>query len=120
MNSIPVKIVRWILRITSALFAVGVLIFIFGDVMDSGIALMSTRTFFVLMLIGICLAGLGLSWKWEIAGGLVALIAYLILAIIWSEVILGRTYYFFILIPLSSVLFILLGALSRNKNAKLE
>ncbi len=59
---------------------------------------------------GTCLLGLGLAWKWELIGGIVAFIAFVVLVIINPTVLKALMFIF----PITAILFIVLGALGRK------
>jgi hypothetical protein len=70
---------------------------------------------FQLLLMGIAMIGLGLAWKWELMGGFISLLAYVVLAILNPGF---RHLSLLLIYPVSSVSFIILWAISRNSNRK--
>jgi hypothetical protein len=58
---------------------------------------------------------LGLAWKWELIGGNIALVPFVVLAIINPTVLESPLMFIW---PLTAILFILLWALSRNSTVK--
>lgn len=71
-----IKIFRWALRVLSILFIVFFLFMFIGDTFfqteSADAKPMSTDSIIQLSLIGVILIGLGLAWKWEFAGGIIA------------------------------------------------
>lgn len=53
-----------------------------GSIGDYSEDPMSTSAILQLPITGLGLIGLGLAWKWELHGGIIALTAYIIVAII--------------------------------------
>ncbi len=72
---------------------------------------MSADSIVQLVLFGIVLLGLGLAWKWELTGGIVAIVAFLGLANVNPGI--GQFPLLF-LYPGTAILFILLWAISRK------
>jgi len=72
---------------------------------------MSTNSMIQLSIMGICLTGLGLAWKWELTGGIIALVAYAVLAIINPEIL---ELALMLIYPAIAILFIVVWAISRN------
>jgi hypothetical protein len=73
---------------------------------------MSTNSIIQILLIMMGLAGLALVWKWELTGGIIALAAYIVLAIV-NPVVLQPTP--LLIYPVVAILFIVLWAISRKK-----
>ena len=76
---------------------------------------MSADSIFQLLLMGIGLIGLGLAWKWELTGGIIALAAFVGLAIINPDTL---HFPLLFLYPATAILFIVLWAISRNAIVK--
>jgi hypothetical protein len=78
-----VRTVKWIARIMS-IIVIGALLIYIGDALKSIILaeFKSTGTFSAveLSVIGAGIIGLGLAWKWEAVGGLIAMVAFIALA----------------------------------------
>ena len=64
-----------------------------------------------LLVFGIVMIGLGIAWKRELTGGLIALSAYVLLIIINTNVLQFPLVLFY---PVTALLFIVLWAVSRN------
>ena len=111
-----IKIFRWTLRVLSAIFIIFFLFMFIGETLDSANPL-STNSIIQLSLMGIGLIGLGLAWKWELIGGIIALVAFVGLAIINPETL---HFSLLLLYPATAILFIVLWALSRNEIVKNE
>ena len=115
MRTKPYKVLRWILRGLSGLFiAFFILMFIpdFGS--ESGNPL-TANAILQLSVTGIGLIGLGLAWKWELIGGIIASAAFVVLAIINPSVLKGLIV---VIWPLTGILFIVLWALCRKSTVK--
>ena len=111
MKTLSIKIFRWTLRVLSIVIILFSLIMFFGQ--NSGD--LSTNAILQLSITGIGLIGFGLAWKWELTGGIIALVAYLVLAIINSIVL---SFSLVLIWPAIAILFIVLWAISRNTAAK--
>ena len=105
---------RWILRGLSGLFIVG---FLIGE--NSGEPLINNTwiddKILQLLVAGIGMIGLGLAWKWELIGGIIASAAFIGLAIINPNLL---EYGLLFIWPITAILFIVLWALSRNRTEK--
>ena len=117
MKTKYIKILRWTLRVLSGVIILFSLIWFIGTIGDYSEDPMSTNAIIQLSITGIGLIGLGLAWKWELTGGIIALVAYLVLAIINSRVLGFSLVYFW---PAIAILFIVLWAISRMANVKNE
>ena len=76
---------------------------------------MSTDAIIQLSVSGIGLIGLGLAWKWELTGGIIALVSFIGVGIINPIVIKAPV---LLICPFIAILFIVLWAISRNANVK--
>jgi len=110
MKTKSIKIFRWVLRVLSGIFILFFLVMFIGETLDSTNPL-STNSIIQLSLMGIGLIGLGLAWKWELTGGIIALAAYVVLAIINPDTL---QFSLLLLYPATAILFIVLWAISRN------
>ena len=121
MNKTSIKIIRWSLRILSALFIAFLLIMFIGETFfqddDLDGVYENTDAILQLSVMGIGLIGLALAWKWELTGGIIALAAYIGLAIINPEVL---QFSLLFLYPATAILFVVLWAVSRNTIVKNE
>jgi hypothetical protein len=68
-----------------------------------------------LSVAGIGLIGLGLAWKWKLTGGIISLVAFVVLSIINPMVLEFPLMFIW---PITAILFMVLWALSRKRNAK--
>jgi len=118
MKTKPNKELRWILRGFSGLIIVFSLFMFIGQIGNySSSHPMSANSILQLSVTGIGLIGLGLAWKWELIGGIIALVAFTVLAIINPTVLDSSLLLVF---PAIAIFFILLWAISRNTNVKNE
>ncbi len=116
MKTKSIKIFRWVLRVLSGIFILFFLVMFIGETLDSTNSL-STNSIIQLSLGGIGLIGLGLAWKWELTGGIIALAAYFVLAIVNPDTL---QFSLLLLYPATAILFIVLWAISRNTIFKNE
>ena len=111
MKTKSYKELRWILRGLSGLFIAG---FIIGE--NSGEPLINNdwidNAILLLSVAGLGIIGLGLAWKWELVGGIIASVAFIGLAIINPSLL---DYGLLFIWPITAILFIVLWALSRNR-----
>jgi hypothetical protein len=112
------KELRWILRGLSGLLIVFFLFMFIGESLGSESSEpMSANSILQLSVMGIGLIGLGLAWKWELTGGIIALAAYVGLAIINPDTLHFPALFLY---PATAILFIVLWAISRNATVKNE
>ena len=112
------KKLRWMLRGLSALIILFSLLMFIGETYieeNSGNPL-TKSAILQLSIAGIGLLGLGLAWKWELIGGVVSLVAFVVLAIINPIVLSMELMYVW---PLVAVLFIVLWRRSRSSSPDL-
>ena len=112
------KKLRWMLRGLSALIILFSLLMFIGETYieeNSGNPL-TKNAILQLSIAGIGLLGLGLAWKWELIGGVVSLVAFVVLAIINPIVLSMKLMYVW---PLVAVLFIVLWRRSRSSSPDL-
>lgn len=109
------KIFRWTVRGLSGLLILFALIMFIGETFfppeSSNSGPMSANSIVQLVLFGIVLLGLGLAWKWELTGGVLAILAFLGLAFVNPGI--GQFPLLF-LFPGTAALFIILWGISRN------
>lgn len=118
MKTKSIKIFRWIPRVLSCLIIVFSLFMFIGETLNSESGEpMSANSILQLSVAGIGLIGLGLEWKWELIGGIIALVTFVVLAII-NPIVLKAS--LLLIWPLTAILFIVLWALSRNTTVKNE
>ena len=117
MKIILINIFRWILRILSGIIILFFLFMFIGQTfsVEKPGEHFSTNEIIQLSVNGIGLIGLGLAWKRELMGGIIALVAFIVLAIINPIVLKGPLLFIW---PIIAILFIVLWALSRYTNAK--
>ncbi|WP_424501837.1 DUF7670 domain-containing protein [Robiginitalea sp.] len=110
-----IKIFRWAVRGLSGLLILFSLFMFIGETFFPPESLnsepLSANSIVQLVLFGIVLLGLGLAWKWELTGAIVAIVAFLGLANVNPGI--GQFPLLF-LYPGTAVLFILLWAISRK------
>jgi len=116
MRAKSYKELRWVLRgFSGFIIAFLLLMFIgetfFGEVGEP----LTNNAILQLSITGIALTGLGLAWKWELIGGIISLVSFVVLAII-NPVVLEVPLMF--AWPLTAILFIVLWAISRNNAVK--
>ncbi len=121
MKTTSIKIFRWTLRALSGIFILFFLFMFIGETFFQNESFnakpMNADSIFQLSLMGIGMIGLGLAWKWELTGGIIALAAFVVLAII-NPVTLHFS--LLLLYPATAILFIVLWAISRNAIVKNE
>lgn len=119
MKTKLIKIFRWILRGLSGIFILFFLFMFIGETFFTEETMtsepMSADSIIQLTLMGIGLIGLGLAWKWELTGGIIALAAYVVLAIINPNT---PNFSLLLLYPATAILFIVLWVFSKNKIKK--
>ncbi len=115
METKLIKIIRWTLRVLSGLFIVFFLFMFIGETFfkpESGNAEpMSINSIIQLLLMGISMTGLGLAWKWELTGGIIALAAFIVLGIVNPSIWQFSLLYIY---PATAILFIVIWAISKN------
>ncbi len=112
MSEKPNNSLRWILRGLSGLLIAFFALMFLGENLGSGsLKPMPVNEIVQLSVMGTCLLGLGLAWKWELIGGIIALIAFIILVIINPTVLKVSLMFIF---PITALSFVVLGALSRK------
>jgi len=114
--STKMKIPRLIARIMSAIIVGFALIMFIGETMESAKKVspepMTLYTMLQLILFGIGLLGLAIAWKWEMAGGIISLLAFILLFIVNPAALLLPMFIF----PANAILFI--GVAYRSKEFK--
>ena len=112
-----ITILRWILRVLSSIIILFFLFMFIGQTfsVEKPGEHLSTNEIIQLSVNGIGLIGLGLAWKWELIGGIIALVAFIVLAIINPIVLKGPLLFIW---PIIAILFIVLWAISRNTTIK--
>ena len=76
---------------------------------------LSTTSIIGLSIIGLYVIGLGLAWKWELIGGIIALAAFIGASISEPSGLTNPPIYLY---PATAILFIVLWAKSRNTTVK--
>lgn len=99
-------VVRWSARVTSGLvvlfFGFFLVAHVFGDQGSASRAL-TWSDYVILATLVVSLAGLLFAWKWEFAGGVIALIAITVCAVVnWRVLVFPGA-----LIPISAVLYLI-------------
>lgn len=115
MKTKSINILRWTIRILSGISILFILFMFIGETFFSPESLnekpMSTNSIIQLSLMGISLIGLGLAWKWELTGGIIALAAYAVLGIINPGTL---NLSLLLIYPAIAILFIAIWAIGRN------
>ena len=112
MSNKSYKELRWILRGSSGLI---ILFFLFMFIGENTGEPLTNNAILQLSITGLSLIGLGLAWKWELIGGIIALTAFIGLAIINPTVLESNL---MLIWPITAILFIVLWAISRNTTVK--
>ena len=117
MRTKSYKELRWILRGLSGLIIVFFLLMFIGENFfgEKTEEPLTNNAILQLSIAGVGLIGLGLAWKWELIGGIITLVAFIVLAII-NPIVLESP--LMLIWPLTAILFIVLWALSRNTTLK--
>jgi hypothetical protein len=115
------KVLRWTARILSALFIAFFLILFIGESMEP----LKNGTFFKpismydkihLSLMGLIMIGLGIAWKWELAGGIISVTAFIIITSIHRSLIYSpMTFYL-----LNGLLFLLVWWIDRKNSGRTD
>ncbi len=98
------KTVRWLARIVST-----PIILLWGLFLITGLLgygeqpSLKTRDYIGLTAMGISLLGLAVAWKWELLGGLTALVAYVVLVVFFDWRLLASPY---LLWAIAAILFL--------------
>lgn len=122
MSKKPNNILRWILRGFSGVIIAFSILFFLGENLDSESSKpMTANSILQLSVFGTGLIGFMLAWKWELIGGILALMAFVVLAII-NPTVLNST--LMLIFPVTAILFIVLWAMSskslKDRISKLE
>jgi len=115
MKNPSIKNFRRTLRIISGILIVFFLLMFIGESLDSDP--MGTESILQLSVMGVILIGLGLAWKWELTGGIIALAAFIGLSIINPKVLHFPMLYLY---PGTAISFIVFWVISRNSTTKNE
>jgi hypothetical protein len=107
------KVLRIIARAMSAIFVVFALVMFIGEAMQSSQRgnpePMSPSAIIGLAIFGVGLLGLLLAWKWELAGGIISLIAFISLFIFNQDALV----WVMLIFPVNAILFLGIGYQSR-------
>lgn len=110
-----IKIFRWTTRILSGILILFFLLMFIGETFFPPEALnsnpLSTDAIVQLLVFGIIMIGLGIAWKRELTGGVIALIAFALLVTINTNAL---QFPLLLIYPATAILFIVLWAVSRN------
>ncbi len=104
-----VNIVRWIARVLGTLV---ILLFVYlfvGEGIGGSSTQVSTKDTVQLLLTAVELVGLGLAWKWELAGGATTLVAFAV-----RGMVNPLAFKLFFLAPVPAILFLLCWWFSRT------
>ncbi len=119
-NNKGIQIFRWTLRGISAILILFFLFMAFAHLFSpeesAAGGSLSVSDALQLLMFGLMILGLALAWKWELKGGVMALMAYAFMAVINPTTLLkGGLLYLY---PITAILFILLWAISRKATDK--
>lgn len=121
MKTTEIKIFRWTLRILSAIFIVFFLFMFIGETFfqdyPENSKPMTANAIIQLSLMGLSLIGFIVAWKWELWGGILALVAFAALAIVNPMVVKPSL---LLIYPATAILFIVLWKIDRNKMIKMK
>ena len=117
MKTKTYKELRWVSRGLSGLIILICLFFFIAETFfgETGEP-MDGSSILQLSIAGTGLIGLALAWKWELVGGILASLAFIVLAIINPKVLLPSPLTIW---PATAVLFIILWAKSRYTHVKI-
>ncbi len=103
----------WLTRVLSALIIVFFLFMFVGETFfgENPGEPMTNKAILQLSVFGTGLTGLVLAWKWELAGGIIALVAFVVLAIINPTTLQPSP---LLLYPATAILFIVLWVKSKK------
>lgn len=113
MNTKNYKKLRWLIRGLSGLLIGFSLLMFIGETFfeESTGGPLTSNAILQLSVAAVGLIGLGLAWKWELIGGIIAFVFFILLAIINPKVLEMPLMYVW---PANAMLFIMLWALKRN------
>ena len=111
------KELRWILRGLSGLIILFSLLMFFGEnnFGQNPEKPITSNEILQFSILGTGLIGLALAWKWELIGGIISLVPFIVLSIIYPAILESLL---ILVWPRTAILFILLWALSRKSSVK--
>ena len=113
------KLPRLIARIMSAIIVVFASIMFIGETTESNKRVTSepltSNALLQLILFAIGLSGLIIAWKWEKLGGIISLLAFILIFIVNPDALLWPMFIF----PANAILFIVVGYGSKDPKANL-
>jgi hypothetical protein len=116
----PIKIIRRTARILSGILILFALFMFVGYAVEGAQKVepqpLSATAILGLAIFGIGMLGLALAWKWETAGGLLSLAAFLLVFTLTVIQNTGGRLGIFFFFPLDSVLFLVAAFMEKNKN----
>ena len=116
MENKSIKTLRWTLRILSVILIVFFLLMFIGETFFQGGSFnpksLSTDAILKVSLFVLSLIGLGLAWKWELIGAIIALAAYAGMIILINPE--PEKFFICLIYPIIPILFIVVWASSRN------
>lgn len=104
VNPAWIKVVRWIARIISLLFILITLFFFMAEEVFRDQPRTTSLPIVSLVLGALLLVGLGLAWKWELVGALIALVGFIGVSIVNPDALTKPLWY---IIPATAILFLL-------------
>ncbi len=109
------KVPRLIARIISAIITGFFLLIYFGESLESNHSgcnePMSMSAIIQLTIMGVGLVGLVVAWKWELAGGLLSLLAFVVLFFVNTRAFVIPMLIF----PMVAILYIVIGYLRQKR-----
>ena len=118
MNPKSLNPLRWSLRIITGLCVLFTVFIGIGEMLEPPTnpnhQPITADAIFQLTVFGIGLAGFALAWKWELIGGVMALISFIGMGILNTDVFTTPVMY---VMPAAALLFIYLGWESRKAKA---
>ncbi len=103
------KILRWIARVLSAMV---ILFFVASLLGDRPVATLTFLDWVKLGLWLVIMIGFLVAWRWEVAGGLIVIAAFLVMVILNPTIL---TMWAMWVSPVTAVLFILCGLYSKKR-----
>jgi len=85
------RIIRWIARISGSVFVLFLLMMFIGETLDSSgplLPLAAKHVIGLLLMLGL-IVGLVLAWRWELTGGLIAVVSIFALMLVLGNAPIG-------------------------------
>jgi hypothetical protein len=94
------KVMRWIARIISLLFILATLFFFMAEEVFRDHPRTVPLPIGPLVMGALLLVGLGLAWKWELVGALIALVGFIGVSIVNPDALTKAAWYIFAVPPI--------------------